>query len=87
MNQQVDQSVTNRNCVKCNDKIYTATLTCPSCKNQSDACIITGYPITSQSNRVSCTNCNNVANKAAWNLVVAATGKCPWCNAPQKPIY
>ena len=87
MNQQVDQSLTTRKCTKCNSDIYVACLTCPSCKNQSDACIITGYPIVTQSSKVNCTNCNNAANKRAWNAIVADTGKCPWCDASQKPLY
>ena len=87
MNQQVDQSLTTRKCTKCNADIYVACLTCPSCKNQSDACIITGYPIVTQSSKVNCTNCNNAADKRAWNAIVADTGKCPWCDASQKPLY
>ena len=53
MNQQVDQSLDTNSCGKCGESFYVACLTCPNCKTQSDACILTGYPITSNSSKVS----------------------------------
>jgi intraflagellar transport protein 172 len=87
MNQQVDQSLDTNSCGKCGESFYVACLTCPNCKTQSDACILTGYPITSNSSKVSCSVCNNVANKSAWNTAVSSKGVCRWCNASQKPVY
>lgn len=42
MDQQVDQTLSVRNCDKCRTSIYEASLICHKCSNQSPPCIVSG---------------------------------------------
>ena len=85
MNNSVEQVLDTRHCVKCSESVYSASLTCPSCRTQSDPDILTGFPITDK--LVTCQSCSSKSSKVSWNALVATTAECPWCLAPAKPIY
>jgi intraflagellar transport protein 172 len=70
----------------CGAEIYEASLWCHSCKSQSLPCIVTGYPVSSQT-RVACRSCGKPANKDDWNKFVGETKLCPWCGDAQTPFW
>ena len=83
---ETDQTLPTRPCDNCGTDIYEASLSCHNCHTQYPSCIVSGYPIPA-SQVVSCTACGSRARKAAWNTLLVKTGKCPWCNASQSPVY
>lgn len=81
MNQKVDASLPLRACEKCGTKIYDASITCYKCKNKSDMCIITGYPVNG-SNGIKCKSCGKLGLKDSWSQYLNCYANCPWCNKP-----
>jgi len=67
-------------CVKCGRKHYSANLVCPFCRNASQFCHITGFPVT---NPAKCTSCGLVSNKPDWGFYISKAGRCPCCDSPQ----
>ena len=45
-----------------------------------------GYPVPT-AQKVNCTNCGSIAHKQHWNAFVVKTKACPWCHAPQSPVF
>mmetsp|Transcript_11730 Transcript_11730/g.22317 ORF Transcript_11730/g.22317 Transcript_11730/m.22317 type:complete len:1744 (-) Transcript_11730:31-5262(-) len=86
MSNNVNQAVNQRACDKCNVETYEAALVCHSCKDQSEACIVTGFPIM-RNRRCQCKACGKPANKDDWNMYVAKMKTCPWCQQLQNPSY
>jgi len=86
MDQKVECVLGMRNCEKCNQEIYEGCLKCPNCKNETVACIVTGYPI-ARGQRVSCHGCNQSANKDDWNRYLLTMSQCPWCGNSETPVY
>jgi len=85
MGNSVSQSLNQRQC-KCGQRTYEAGLKCHSCSTDSEACIITGYPI-ERSQRVTCNSCDHPANREDWNQYVFKMKSCPWCGNQQEPQY
>jgi intraflagellar transport protein 172 len=84
LDQKVNQEIDYRQCRECNAQIYAASLVCHNCKKTEIPCCVTGYPII---NGVECTQCHKQANRDDWNAYVSVKKTCPWCEAPQNPIY
>ncbi|KAJ3234644.1 hypothetical protein HDU78_005723 [Chytriomyces hyalinus] len=85
LDQKIKQEVDRRNCDDCGTRIYDASLSCFNCRHTSEACIITGYPISR--NKVKCSNCNKCANKDDWNKFTMIERVCPWCGTNQQPVF
>jgi intraflagellar transport protein 172 len=66
MSNNVDKSLSLRNCEQCGNEIYEASLVCHHCRTGYEPCIITGYPLT-RSNMISCKFCNKGAIREYWN--------------------
>lgn len=86
MDAKLDQALSTRACEKCRDPIYEAGLICPKCSSQYPPCVVSGYPVPA-SQRVTCTSCSSIAHKQHWNAFVVKSKACPWCHAPQTPVY
>lgn len=85
MDQSVQQKMDMRSCDKCGQATYTGGLSCHHCQHKYDPCVITGFPVLK--NAVSCTVCKVSANRDDWNLWVAASKECPWCQSPQNAQF
>jgi intraflagellar transport protein 172 len=68
LDQKVTQEVDKRDCDRCGTNIYEASLVCHNCNNNSEACIVTGYPVLR--NKVKCTSCSKWANQDDWNKFI-----------------
>jgi intraflagellar transport protein 172 len=79
MNQKFDSSLPLRSCEKCNTKIYEASATCYKCKNKSEICVLTGYPVNG-SNGKQCKSCGKWGLKEHWSTYLNCFANCPWCN-------
>lgn len=79
MNQKFDSSLPLRNCEKCNTKIYEASISCYKCKNKSEVCVLTGYPVNG-SNGKQCKSCGKWGLKEHWSTYLNCFANCPWCN-------
>lgn len=79
MNNQA-YSLSKRYCENCDNSIYDAALTCPSCRCGWEPCIITGYPLI-KSQAIQCKFCNKGAIRDYWNDYIQATMHCPWCKS------
>eukprot|EP00249_Psilotum_nudum_P004532 c18048_g1_i3 orf=1201-1902(+) len=86
LNQQSDKVLLVRNCEKCAASIYEASLVCFFCKDESQACCVTGYPV-NPGLQIECLCCLKVANKNDWDTYVPAFKSCPWCRTPQQYLY
>ncbi|CAM6098614.1 unnamed protein product [Calypogeia fissa] len=78
LDQQVKRSLPSRNCDNCGIEIYLASLTCFSCKIESDACCVTGFPIL-EADKEQCHLCLTPSNKEDWDNFVSKCHFCPWC--------
>ncbi|ORZ40210.1 intraflagellar transport protein [Catenaria anguillulae PL171] len=85
LERRVQAQLDSRVCDKCNAKVYDASLRCGGCKCVWEACIVSGYPVLT--NSVKCPGCNMAANKDDWNRFVMQEKKCPWCLTTQGPSY
>lgn len=86
MDQQVAEKLPERACAQCKAQVYEASLSCPECKVESEACILTGFPVLPKAT-VHCATCKVVADRDMWNRWIKQFGSCPWCAAPQKMSY
>lgn len=86
MDQSVQQKMDVRKCDRCQKDIYIASLSCNSCNEEFDPCVVTGYPVCKRS-RVECTNCHAAANRDDWNTWTQCFKACPWCASPQNAQY
>lgn len=66
----------------CGATIYEANLSCPECNVSYEPCIVTGYPVLTNT-KVSCTNCFKPANRSDWNAFIMKMKNCPSCEASQ----
>eukprot|EP01018_Ginkgo_biloba_P018841 Gb_21574 [translate_table: standard] len=78
---QVEEVLPMRKCDSCGVFIFEVSLVCYSCKDKSEACSVTGYPIL-QTECMQCNCCHKLANKDDWNTYIGAFHSCPWCNNP-----
>jgi len=79
----IEYTLPKRECPKCKTLIFEYNVSCHSCSYSFDQCIITGYPINTQTETISCSNCNKKALKEAWKEWIGINEKCPWCNSIQ----
>lgn len=79
INQKVDQQLPTRKCDTCMTNIYEGALKCFKCGSQSEACILTGYPLL-KNNTVLCKSCGKGGCKEYWNIHLQNFANCPWCN-------
>lgn len=80
------QSLTTISCENCNKPRFECNLVCHSCKSESTACIVTGYPVLKQT-KVNCKSCKMAANRDDWNTYVVKQKTCPWCGNNANPVY
>lgn len=81
MNQKIDASLPVRPCEKCGTKIFDAAIMCFKCKNRSEVCILTGYPVNG-SNGIKCKSCGKWGLKEHWPAYLNCFATCPWCGLP-----
>lgn len=86
MDQQIQESLPETECSKCDGSMYEASLLCTKCNFSYESCIVTGLPV-NHSAIVNCTECNASADRESWNTWVRQVSTCPWCKAPQKMNY
>ena len=79
MNQKFDSSLPLRSCEKCSTKIYEASISCFKCKNRSEPCILTGYPVNGSTGK-QCRSCGKWGLRDAWSVYLNCFANCPWCN-------
>lgn len=83
----IDKSIViglpKKNCPKCKNEIYEGKINCCFCSYQYDQCIITGHPVNTSSDTVSCSNCKKKALKDAWKEWISLKEHCPNCNSIQ----
>ena len=79
MNHKFDSGLPLRSCEKCSTKIYDASIVCYKCKNRSETCILTGYPVNG-SNGKQCRSCGKWGLKDAWGTYLSCFANCPMCN-------
>ena len=83
INQKVEQILPTRQCENCGQSIFEASLRCNHCKNASEPCIISGYPLV-KGQIFNCQCCGKGGLKEYWNLYLQAFANCPWCNQTPK---
>lgn len=71
-----------RMCDHCNKSTFAAGVTCHSCKDVKEPCIVTGWPVLRDS-KVQCSSCQKPANRDDWNALISKTKVCPWCSTSQ----
>ena len=77
------ESLPTRACEFCKfDGLYEASLYCLKCKAEWEPCMITGYPLVSNST-VKCKTCHKGALKEAMVDYFNVTKRCPWCTSKQ----
>ena len=84
MDQAVDQTLSTRECGGCGGKTYVAALRCHRCGSQSEACVVTGYPVP-QTERVA--HEGRPARRDDWNRWTNAFGTDPWSGQHATPKY
>lgn len=83
VDKSVEFKLPKKDCPKCKKKIFEFNTVCMSCSYTYDQCVVTGYPINTQSETISCSNCSKKALKEAWKEWISIKEKCPWCNSIQ----
>lgn len=83
VDKSIDFSLPKKDCPKCKKKIFEYNTICTFCSYTYDQCIITGYPINTQNECISCSNCKKKALKDSWKEWISTQEKCPWCNSIQ----
>ena len=83
VDKNIDFTFPQKDCAKCKKKIFEYNTSCHHCGYQYDQCIITGYPINTQSDTIKCSNCNKKALKEAWKEWISNKERCPWCDSIQ----
>lgn len=83
VDKSIDFTLPKKECPKCHKHIYEFNTVCNSCSYNYDQCIVTGYPINTQSETISCSNCNKKALKDAWKEWISNKETCPWCSSIQ----
>ncbi|KAI5074597.1 hypothetical protein GOP47_0010558, partial [Adiantum capillus-veneris] len=79
VNQQEEKFTMARECEICQTSIFEASLCCFSCKAQSKACTVTGYPVDDDA-CTECPFCHMLANTCDWRTFLEEFHSCPWCN-------
>jgi intraflagellar transport protein 172 len=79
------QALAMRLCDHCAKNTYAAGVTCHSCKEAKDPCVVTGWPVLRET-KVQCTSCQKPANRDDWNAWIGKTKMCPWCNSAQNQV-
>lgn len=83
MEKQIDRTLDKKinlvNCLKCNNEIFEANLTCNKCNIKYERCIVSGFPI--RNNYINCTTCNKKAIDSFWKEWINMFHYCPWCQA------
>lgn len=85
MDQTVEQALGIVECEACGADTFEANLTCHSCKQTWDACVVSGYPVRSRERLVPR---NNMATQRDdWNVWVGKFGTDPMTGTPATPMY
>lgn len=83
VDKNLEKRLTRRECPKCKKKSFECNLVCPSCHYTYDQCVVTGYPINTQSETVTCSNCKKKALTECWKEWISQKEICPWCGSVQ----
>jgi len=83
LDKALEHKLNTAQCPKCMHSNFEAFLTCKKCNHTFDSCVITGYPMLSTAEKVTCKMCKGAANQADWNKWITKTKTCPWCGNPQ----
>jgi intraflagellar transport protein 172 len=71
-----------RDCPSCGNETYAPASSCSQCGHQAlPVCALTGWPLASSAQRVTCSSCGIVADREAWVAATTQTRCCPQCGA------
>ena len=73
-----------RTCDKCAGQTYVAGLTCCRCKSKSEACAVSGYPVSSGTRVM---HEGRSAVRVDWNEWTMKFGTDPWSGKSAQPKY
>ena len=85
MDQTVEQSLRTVQCEQCGVDTFEANLTCHSCKQSWEPCLVSGYPV-QQRERLVPRN-NAAARRDEWNVWVNKFHADPMTGTPAAPMY
>jgi intraflagellar transport protein 172 len=77
------KSLNRRPCPKCGKNVFEANSMCKSCGYAFDCCIVSGFPIHSGIEKVSCTSCGKNSIRECWREWIGTFEQCPWCRSVQ----
>lgn len=80
-NAKIEKDLPTRSCEGCRALIYEGCLTCPKCKHEHEACVLTGAPLL-KGNSVACRSCGKGGLKEFWPIYQQNFANCPWCANP-----
>ncbi len=83
VNKTITIGLPKKDCPKCKKSIYDGNSICPYCYYSYDQCIITGHPINTNSDTISCSNCKKKALREAWKEWISHNEQCPFCKSVQ----
>lgn len=85
MDQTVEQALGTVECEHCGVDTFEANLTCHSCKQCWDPCVVSGYPVPSRERLVP--RNNMAARRDEWNLWCGKFHTDPMTGTPAAPMY
>jgi len=85
MDQTVEQVLGTMECDQCGVDTFEANLTCHSCKQAWEPCIVSGYPVRPRERLVPRNNA--AARRDDWNLWVNKFHTDPMTATPAAPMY
>ena len=75
MDRQITQTLPTRVCRECGKNTWAGGVTCHGCSKAEEACVVTGWPVSTQEK---VTHENHSANRTEWNAWINAVGSDPW---------
>lgn len=85
MDQTVEQALSTMECEHCGVDTFEANLTCHSCRQAWDPCVVSGYPMRQRERLVP--RGNMAARREDWNNWVAKFRTDPLTGTPATPMY